>query len=183
MAPDNDAPPDVKKTAPGPSTDGRPSGSIGRLRRGVLVAAGILCVGLGLLGVVVPVLPTTPFLLLAAACFLRGSERLYRWLVGHRIFGNHLRRYRDGEGLPLSSKVATIALLWGTLAASAFLAVPARLWWVRLILLAVGVGVTVHLLGLKTRRRDAQKKIDASRPSWMTVGLTTDRCERERTKS
>lgn len=124
----------------------------GRLRRSLLLTAGILSVALGLLGVVLPVLPTTPFLLLAAACFLRSSERMHRWLLSNRVFGEYLRRYRNGEGLPLSSKVTTIVFLWGTLGASALFAVPPRLWWVRLVLMAVGLGVTIHILRIKTRR-------------------------------
>jgi hypothetical protein len=71
------------------------------------------------------------------------------------LFGGYLRRYRNGEGLPLVSKGVTLVLLWATLAVSAFAAVPDRLWWLRIILLLVGVGVTVHILRIKTRRRQA----------------------------
>lgn len=123
-----------------------------RLRRGLLLVAGVMAVGLGVLGVIVPMLPTTPFILLAAACFLRSSDRMYRWLLANPVFGEHLRRYRAGEGLPLASKVATVVLLWATLALSALVAVPPRLWWVRVILAAVGIGVTIHLLRIKTRK-------------------------------
>jgi hypothetical protein len=149
------APPVVALEAQARQVENARSGSKGRLRRGVLVAVGVVSVGLGVIGVVVPVLPTTPFLLLAAACFLRSSERLHRWLLGNQVFGEYLRRYRNGEGLPLVSKVATLVLLWATLAVSAFAAVPSRLWWLRIILLLVGVGVTVHVLRIKTRRRQA----------------------------
>jgi len=123
-----------------------------RCRRGLLVAAGTLLVGLAVVGAFVPVLPTTPFLLLAAACYARSSERLYRWLFTNRVFGEHLRRYRDGEGLPLSSKIWTLALLWITLGASAVLVVPAHSWWLRVLLLGVGLGVTLHVLRIKTHR-------------------------------
>ncbi|MBN1946915.1 MAG: YbaN family protein [Bradymonadales bacterium] len=125
----------------------------GRLGRALLVAAGTLFVLLGLIGVVVPVLPTTPFLLLAGGCYLRSSRRLYRWLYTNRVFGEYLRRYRDGEGLPLATKIWTLLLLWVTLATSAFLVVPAGLWWVRLLLLAVGLGVTIHLARIRTCRK------------------------------
>jgi uncharacterized membrane protein YbaN (DUF454 family) len=123
-----------------------------RARRWLLVAAGAVCVALGVVGAFVPVLPTTPFLLLAAACWVRSSERLHLWLFSNRLFGEYLRRYRDGEGLPLCSKIATLALLWISLGASALLAVPPRLWWVRALLLLVGIGVTIHVLRLRTRR-------------------------------
>ena len=121
--------------------------------RAVLIASGTLSVGLGVLGIVLPVLPTTPFLLLAAACYLRSSRRLHRWLLSNRLFGEYIRRYLSGEGLPLATKVVTLSLLWLSLGASALFAVPGHLWWVRLILLAVGVGVTIHLLSIKTSRK------------------------------
>ena len=138
--------------APEPFANEMGSGSRGGLRRGLLVAAGLVCFGLGVVGIVVPILPTTPFLLLAAACFLRSSDRLHRWLLGNRVFGEYIRRYRNGEGLRLAAKATTLVLLWATLAFSALAAVPARLWWVRLILLAVGAGVTVHILRIRTRK-------------------------------
>jgi uncharacterized protein len=125
----------------------------GKLVRAVLIASGSLSVGLGMLGIVLPVLPTTPFLLLAAACYLRSSRRLHRWLLTNRVFGEYIRRYMSGEGLPLPLKVSTLVMLWLSLGASAFFAVPAHLWWVRLILLAVGIGVTTHLLSIRTSRQ------------------------------
>lgn len=124
-----------------------------KLVRAALIAAGSLSVGLGVLGIVLPVLPTTPFLLLAAACYLRSSRALHRWLLTNRVFGEYIRRYMGGEGLPLPLKVSTLVMLWLSLGASAFFAVPSRLWWVRLILLAVGLGVTAHLLSIKTSRK------------------------------
>ncbi len=123
-----------------------------KLVRAALISFGTLCVGLGVLGIVLPVLPTTPFLLLAAASYLRGSRKLYRWLLANRLFGEYLRRYLGGEGLPLAAKAVTLALLWLSLGASAFFVVPARLWGVRLVLLAVGVGVTIHLMTIRTSR-------------------------------
>ena len=121
-------------------------------RRWLLVAAGAACVAIGVVGAFVPVLPTVPFLLLAAACWVRSSARLHRWLFANRLFGEPLRRYRDGEGLPLASKVATLALLWISLGASALLAVPDRQCWVRALLLLVGIGVTIHVARVRTRR-------------------------------
>ena len=126
-----------------------------RVKRVLLVVLGTLFVGLGLLGVVLPVLPTTPFLLLAAACYVRSSRRLYRWLLTNRFFGEYIRRYRDGEGIPLATKIWAICLLWLSLGSSALLAVPARLWWVRLLLLGVGLGVTNHIVRIPTRRHNS----------------------------
>lgn len=122
-----------------------------RLARSLFVTAGLLFVGIGVVGVVVPILPTTPFLLLATACFARGSRRLHHWLLHNRVFGETLRRYRNGEGLALGAKASALILLFCTLGASAFLAVPPRLYPIRLLLLGVGLGVTIHILRIRTR--------------------------------
>lgn len=119
--------------------------------RYALIAAGTLATALGLIGIFVPVLPTTPFLLLAAALYARSSQRFYTWLTTNRLFGSYLRNYREGRGIPLPHKVVTIALLWLTILLTAFLALPS--WPLRALLLAVACGVTWHLARVKTRRR------------------------------
>lgn len=124
----------------------------GKIKRALLVAAGSVSLGLGVVGIVVPLLPTTPFLLLSAACYLRGSKRLSDWLLGHGSLGRYIQDYRAGRGMPLRAKVVSLVMLWGTISASALLAVQAL--WLRLLLLAIASGVTVHLLWIKTRRAD-----------------------------
>ncbi len=124
-----------------------------RVLRAVFLGLGLVCMGLGVLGILLPILPTTPFLLLAAACFARSSERLHHFLLHNRVFGDYLRRYRDGEGMPLGTKLFTLALFWSTLALSIFGAVPSHLWWVRLTLAGIGLGVTLHILRTKAHNR------------------------------
>jgi len=119
-----------------------------RIRRWFLVAVGVVSVGLGLLGVFIPLLPTMPFLLLAAGCFMRSSERLYGWLIHHKWFGEYIRNYREHGAIPLRAKAVTLVLLWGVIGSTAVFATA--LWWVRLLLCLVAVGVTLHLLHLKT---------------------------------
>jgi len=119
-----------------------------RIRKWLLVTVGIVSVGLGLLGVFVPLLPTTPFLLLAAGCFMRSSQRLYDWLIHHKWFGEYLRNYREHGAISLRAKVVTLVLLWGVIGTTAWFAVT--LWWARVLLGAVAVGVTLHLLRLRT---------------------------------
>ena len=119
----------------------------------VLVVAGSMFVALGALGALLPVLPTTPFLLLAAACYLRSSRTLYGKLYSHRISGTILRAYRDKTGLPLAYKLWTIGALWLSLGFSIFVAVPSELWPLRLLLVAVGIGVTIHVGSIKTQKR------------------------------
>ena len=109
-----------------------------------MITCGTISVALGVLGLFLPLLPTTPFLLLAAACYARSSEKLYHWLLGNRWFGQYIRNYREGKGIPLKRAAVAIALLWLTIGYTAVVAVS--LWWVRLILLAIAGGVTVHLV-------------------------------------
>jgi len=133
-----------------PPPEPAPPAEGGRPRRALLRAAGLLATALALLGILLPVLPTTPFLLLAAWCFARSSPRLYAWLHNNRLFGEYLRRYRSGEGLPLPLKVTTISLLWLTLGASAVLTWQARPWLAAALTL-VGAAVTIHITRIRTR--------------------------------
>lgn len=123
------------------------------LLRTLLVIAGVVCVVLAVAGIVLPLLPTTPFLLLAAACFARSSPRLDEWLHHNRLFGPYLRAYRDGHGIPVRAKVSIIALLWFSIALSAIFAVPSRLWALRFALVAIALLVSIHVLRLKTYKR------------------------------
>ena len=120
--------------------------------RGLLAALGVLLVGLATIGIFVPLLPTTPFLLLAAACFIRSSDRLYHWLVSHRWFGRYIRNYREHRAITRSTKIVTLLLLWGTLGFAAIWVVSGIL--VRVLLLVVGAGVTIHMLRMKTLTRE-----------------------------
>ena len=123
--------------------------------RRLLIAAGSLCAGLGIIGIVVPILPTTPFLLLAAACYMRSSERFYQWLTKNRIFGAYVRNYIEGRGMPIRMKLATILLLWLAIGLSATFAVQSLV--MRIILISIAVGVTVHI-ALIRKRVEAREK-------------------------
>jgi uncharacterized membrane protein YbaN (DUF454 family) len=126
------------------------------IHKGLLVITGTVAVVLGAIGVFVPLLPTTPFLLLAAACFIRSSERLYGRLIHHRWFGSYIQNYREHRAMTLRAKVAGLVLLWTVIGYSALAVVSA--WWLRLILVLVAVAVTVHLLHLKTLREDMSRR-------------------------
>ena len=117
-----------------------------------LSICGILCVLLGIVGIFLPLLPTTPFLLLASACFARSSTRAHRWLLNHGIFGEYLRNYEAGRGIPARAKVLALVMMWSSLAYAMWRFEPL---WLRLLLLAVGAGVSVYLLRLPTFVRPA----------------------------
>jgi hypothetical protein len=123
-----------------------------RLLRPLLVVLGTLSVALGVIGAFVPLLPTTPFLLIAAWCYARSSQRFLRWLLGNRWFGRYLRDYREGRGVPAREKAIAIILLWLTIGLTTAFAV--RSWWWRGTLWAIAIGTTIHLWTVGTRRRE-----------------------------
>lgn len=113
-----------------------------------LQAVGFLSVALGVIGIFLSVLPTTPFLLLAAACFMRSSPRFYHWLVGHPRLGPWICDYLDGEGIPLKGKVYAIGLMWASIALSCYLV---RRPWAQGFMLTSAVLVSIYILRQKTR--------------------------------
>jgi uncharacterized membrane protein YbaN (DUF454 family) len=125
-------------------------------KRSLLIAAGTLSTGLGIIGIFIPILPTTPFLLLAAACYMRSSERFYRWLTNNRVFGAYVRNYIEGRGMPVRIKIFTILLLWLTIGLSMTFAV--RNTVIRIVLVCIAVGVTVHIALIRKRRVEPSEK-------------------------
>ncbi len=120
-----------------------------RLIRVVLIIAGTIFVGLGVLGIFLPLLPTTPFLLLAAACYARSSERFYNWLLNNKWVGRYIKNYREGKGIPLKVKVLSISLLWITIIFSAAFIVHNV--FIRVILIIIAIGVTIHIRSIRTK--------------------------------
>jgi len=117
-----------------------------RLKRYALIVAGSIFVALGAVGVVVPLLPTTPFLLLAAACYIRSSPRFYRWLISNRVLGAYIRDYLSGAGIPVRMKVISLAVLWVTIGTSAVFAVESTA--IRIVLLLIAIGVSAHIISI-----------------------------------
>jgi hypothetical protein len=131
-----------------------------RLMRPLLIAIGTLAVALAVVGMFIPILPTTPFLLLAAACYARSSDQFLNWLLQNRWFGAYIRNYREGRGMPRLTKILTLSALWATLILSGTFAVS--IWWPRLVLAAVGAGVTIHLLRIPTYKAGPESASPAS---------------------
>lgn len=118
-----------------------------RLMKALLVVCGTICVGLGILGIFLPLMPTTVFLLMAAACYARSSERFHRRLVEHPWLGPYIQQSR---GMTTKQKAVSITVLWLSLIVSMIW--TAHLVWLRLLLIAVGVGVTLHVARLPAFR-------------------------------
>jgi len=124
---------------------------VSSFRKGIFVIAGTISLGLGALGVFLPVLPTTPFLLLSAAFYYKGSERMHRWLLNNRLFGNYIKNYKEGRGIALKAKAITLCLLWTTICYSAFFIV--NMIALQIVLFVIAGGVSIHILTLPTFRK------------------------------
>ena len=118
--------------------------------RWLWIIAGSISLALGIIGIFLPLLPTTPFLLLTAACYARGSERLHNWLLNNKLFGKYVRNYREGKGIPARSKVLALTLLWLTIGFSIFYVIPILI--VQIILLAIATLVSIYIISLPTLR-------------------------------
>jgi uncharacterized membrane protein YbaN (DUF454 family) len=119
------------------------------LVRWLLIAAGTSCVALGLVGLFLPVLPTTPFMLLAAACYARASKRFYYWLLSNRTFGPMIHEWRKHRSIPYRTKIAAIGLMLTTLTLSiVFFVEPG---WLKGLLAALGLALAVWMYRLPSR--------------------------------
>ncbi|MFC1962253.1 YbaN family protein [Chloroflexota bacterium] len=125
---------------------------LANFKRRLLIIAGTLLTAIGILGIFVPILPTTPFLLLAAICYARSSQRFYHWLLNNRLFGAYISNYLQGKGMPIRMKIFTLILLWATITISIIFAVHNLV--VELILLSVGIGITLHIFLIKTLKKN-----------------------------
>jgi uncharacterized membrane protein YbaN (DUF454 family) len=109
--------------------------------------AGTIALVIGILGVLLPLLPGTMFLILAAACYLRGSERMHRWLIEHRLFGHHIRNYHEGRGIPMRAKITILAMMWFSIVLAA---VRLQLHPAAMLLVGLGIIGTIVILRVPT---------------------------------
>lgn len=123
------------------------------MKRIAILVLGCVSLAVGVIGIFLPLIPTTGPLLLAAVCFDRSSPRFHTWLINNRYLGGYIKNYRAGRGLPMMQKVCTIGLLWTTITLSIVFAVDA--WWGKALLAAVAIGVTWHVATLPTCRRES----------------------------
>jgi len=123
---------------------------LNRPKKILFITLGTFFVGIAIVGIVIPILPTTPFLLLSAALYARSSKRFYDWLLNNRLFGKYIKNYREGKGIPVYLKIMVITLLWITIGVSIVFAV--ELWVVRILLVVIALGVSIHILKIRTSR-------------------------------
>ena len=116
----------------------------------ILTILGLFSLGLGILGAFLPVLPTTPLLLLSAALFLKSNRKLYDWLMNHPKMGPYISNFLKHKAIPLRVKVISITTLWLTLLYCAIFV--AEHWALRVFFIILAIGVTIHILSYKTLR-------------------------------
>jgi uncharacterized membrane protein YbaN (DUF454 family) len=121
--------------------------------RWMLITAGMICVGLGALGIILPGLPTTPFLLVAAYCFARSSEHFHDWLLNHRWFGSYVRNFEEGRGMTRPAKATTLLVMWLSFGVTIVFFVPVVVGQAGMFLLAAAV--SIYIMRLPTPPQDS----------------------------
>jgi uncharacterized protein len=129
-----------------------------KITMGIWFTVGMICLVLGAIGIVLPILPTTPFLLASAACFCKSSPRMYNWLLSNKMFGEYIKNYREGKGIPLKTKITALTILWATIVFSTIFLLnrilPIQLVLpMQLIMVSVAIGVSTHILRLPTFKK------------------------------
>jgi len=119
-----------------------------KIKNTLWIILGIVAFFMGIIGVFIPFLPTTPFLLLAAGFFLKGSERLYQWLINHKVFGEYIRNFREHKAIPKRTKIFAVSTLWSTILVSIFFFTESLA--LKGLLFGIGAAVTIHILHYKT---------------------------------
>lgn len=114
----------------------------------ILALLGLISLTLGVIGIFLPLLPTTPFLLLSAALFMKSSKRLYYWLMNHKYLGTYLKNYLNHKTISKKSKITSLSLLWITIGLSIFCIVEKLI--IKIVLLAIAITVTIHILSFKS---------------------------------
>ena len=114
-----------------------------RILRALLISAGFISVVLGIIGAVLPVLPTTPFLILAAICFSYSSEKFFNKIISNKYFGKNVKDYLEGRGIPLKAKIAAVSILWISIGVSCYFI---GILWLRILLPCLAVFISWFIL-------------------------------------
>ena len=114
----------------------------------LLITLGSICLALGVIGIFLPLLPTTPFLLLSAALYVRSSEKLYQWLIHQKYLGTYIRNFREHRAIPLRAKIFSISMIWITLTYCA-ITISDHIG-IKALFIILAVSITWHILTYKT---------------------------------
>ena len=116
----------------------------------LLLTLGTIFVAVGITAIFIPVIPTTPFLLLAAVLYAKSSKKFYFWLLNNKICGKFIKDYKEGRGIPLKFKILTIILLWITIGSTIVFSI--NILWVKILLFLIAIGVTIHIIRIKPKK-------------------------------
>ena len=117
-----------------------------------LIIVGSVSLVLGVLGIFLPMLPTTPFLLLSAAAWVKASPSLYEWLINHRVFGEYIRNFREHRAIPLRVKIVSVSLVWLTIG-YCIIAVVDEWWWAQVLMALLATAISWHILSFNTLKK------------------------------
>ena len=117
-----------------------------------LIIVGCISLALGVTGMFLPMLPTTPFLLLSAAVWVKASPELYQWLLNHKVFGEYIRNFREHRAIPLRVKIISVSTVWLTIGYCIF-AVVDEWWWAQVLMTLLAIGISWHILSFKTLKK------------------------------
>jgi uncharacterized membrane protein YbaN (DUF454 family) len=126
----------------------------------LLIFFGIMSLSLGIVGIFLPVLPTTPFLLLSAALFARSSEQLYNRLLSHPVLGEYIRDFLKEKAIPLRIKIISVSIMWIAMLCTIFFVVN-KIFWLQILLSVIAAGITIHILSYKTKNRPRKNETEA----------------------
>ncbi|WP_067726384.1 YbaN family protein [Oceanobacillus damuensis] len=126
------------------------------IKKVFLIIIGSISLRLGAVGIFLPLLPTTPLLLLSAACYIRSSEKLYNWLIANKYFGMYILNYRQGKGIPLSAKIIGVTLLWFSMLYTIIFVIPIMI--VKVLLFLTGCFFTWFIIKQKTLRNNIKMR-------------------------
>lgn len=119
-----------------------------KIIKALLIVFGSLSIGLGIIGIVIPLLPTTPLILLGAACFVRASDRLYQLLLKNKWLGGYIKDFRVRKGISLKNKILGLTMLWLSIGSSLFFVITSL--WISLVLVIIAFAVSIWILSYKT---------------------------------
>ncbi len=119
-----------------------------KIKKVILIALGTISLILGIIGIFLPLLPTTPLLLLSAACYIRSSEKLYTFLINNKYLGGYIKDYQEKGAVPKKTKVIALCFLWLSIGSSVLFVITKL--FIKFILISIATGVTIHILRLKT---------------------------------
>ena len=116
----------------------------------ILIVLGSISLALGVIGIFLPLLPTTPFLLLSAALYVRSSENLYNWLIHQKYLGTYIRNFREHKAIPLHAKIISVTLVWATLLYCA-IGISENIY-LSIALIILAIAISWHILSYKTSK-------------------------------